>query len=349
MLDRAKRFVRPTGSTRAFAILGAVALAASSPAFSPAVAQEPNFAGRNVTMIIGFGAGGGYDQWGRTIGRHIGNHLPGKPNVVPQNMPGGGSFTAANHIYTVAPKDGSVLGIIARDAPLGPLSGMAGARFDPLKITWVGTPTTETNVCFVHKRAKVQSFDDLLKHELIIGNTGAGTGTYTYPKGLNGLLGTKFKLVSGFKVSTDVLLAIERGEVDGLCESWDSAFGKRPELFKDGTLKVLFQAGPHVEAEIKAPSIFSLVKTPEQKQALEYLYAGQGIGRPFVAPEMPAERVKMLRDAFTATMKDPEFLADARKGKLDVNPTDGAELEKLIHRIYATPKPLVEKIATLIK
>ena len=340
MFDQARRFARPIG------FLSAITLAAAS----PALAQDPTLTGRSMTMIIGFGAGGGYDQWGRTVGRHLGKHMPGKPNVVPQNMPGGGSFTAANHIYTVAPKDGSVLGIIARDAPLGPLSGMTGARFDPLKITWVGTPTTETNVCFAHKRAKVQSFDDLLKHELIIGNTGAGTGTYTYPRGLNGLLGTKFKLVSGFKVSTDVLLAIERGEVDGLCESWDSAFGKRPELFRDGTLKVLFQAGPHVEAEIKAPSIFSLVKTPEQKQALEYLYAGQGIGRPFVAPpEMPADRVKMLRDAFAATMKDPEFLADAKKGKLDVNPTDGAELEALIKRIYTTPKHLVEQVATLIK
>ena len=345
MFDQARRFTRPIG------FLGAVTLAALSPAlWSPALAQEPTFAGKNVTMIIGFGAGGGYDAWGRAIARHIGKHLPGKPNVVPQNMPGGGSFTAANHIYAVAPKDGSVLGIIARDAPLGPLSGMTGARFDPLKITWIGTPTIETNVCFAHKRAKVQNFEDLLKHELIIGNTGAGTGTYTYPRGLNGLLGTKFKLVSGFKVSTDVLLAIERGEVDGLCESWDSANGKRPEFFKNGTFKVLFQAGPHVEAEIKAPSIFSLAKTPEQKQALEYLYAGQGIGRPFVAPpELPAARVKMLRDAFAATMKDPEFRADAKKTKLDVNPTDGAGLEALIKRIYATPKHLVAQVAALIK
>ena len=182
-------------------------------------------------MIIGFGPGGGYDQWGRVVARHIGKHLPGKPNVVPQNMPGGGSFNAANHIYTVAPKDGSVMGIIARDAPLGPISGMAGARFDPLKMTWLGTPTTETNVCFVHNRAKVKSFDDLLQHEVIIGNTGVGTGTYSYPRALNGLLGTKFKLISGFPSSSDVILAIDRGEVDGVCESYDSAYSKRPDWF----------------------------------------------------------------------------------------------------------------------
>jgi tripartite-type tricarboxylate transporter receptor subunit TctC len=284
------------------------------------------------------------------VGRHIGKHLPGKPNVVAQNMPGGGSFTATNHIYSVAAKDGTVLGIIARDAPLGPISGMAGARFDPLKLTWVGSPATETNVCFAHKRAKVQTFADLLQHELIIGNTGAGTGTYTYPKALNGLLGTRFKLVSGFKASTDVLLAIERGEVDGLCESWDSAVGKRPEWFKDGTLKVLFQAGPSVEAEINAPSVFTFAKSDEQKAALDYLYAGQSIGRPFVAPpDLAADRVKMLRDAFNATVRDPEFLADARKGKLDVNPVDGEKLEALIRRIYATPKPIIARVAELIK
>lgn len=338
--------LHPTTRLTIFSALAACFLTAATPAH----AQEPTLAGKSVSMFIGFGAGGGYDQWGRTVGRHIGRHLPGKPNVVPQNMPGGGSFTATNHIYTVAPKDGSAMAIIARDAPLGPIAGMAGARFDPLRLTWVGTPTIETNVCFAHKRARVQNFNDLLEHELIIGNTGAGTGTYTYPKGLNGLLGTKFKLVSGFKVSTDVLLAIERGELDGLCESWDSAYGKRPQQFKDGTFRVLFQAGPQVEAEIGAPSIFTFAKTPEQKQALDFLYAGQGIGRPFIAPpDMPADRVKMLRDAFDATMRDPEFLAEAKKGKLDVNPQTGQHLEDLIRRIYATPKQLVERIAALIK
>ena len=243
MFDQPKRFARTVGGSRTFVILGAAALAASATFLSPAVAQEPNFAGRNVTMVIGFGPGGGYDQWGRVVARHIGKHLPGKPNVVPQNMPGGGSFNAANHIYNVAPKDGSVMGIIARDAPLGPISGMAGARFDPLKMTWLGTPTTETNVCFMHSRSKVKTFADLLQHEAIIGNTGVGTGTYSYPRALNGLLGAKFKLVSGFPSSSDVILAIDRGEVDGVCESYDSAYSKRPDWFDKGVVNVLFQAG----------------------------------------------------------------------------------------------------------
>ena len=188
MLDQARPFALPLG------LLTALAISAS------AAAQGQSLAGKNVNLLIGFGPGGGYDAWGRVVARHIGRHLPGNPNVVPQNMPGGGSFNAANHIYTIAPKDGTVFGIIARDAALGPLTGAAGARFDPLKITWVGTPTMETNVCIATDRAKVKTVKDLYENELIIGNTGVGTGTYSYPKALNGMLGTKFKLISGFQI-----------------------------------------------------------------------------------------------------------------------------------------------------
>src|SRR5438270_3548110 len=158
-------------------------------------------------------------------------------------MPGGGSYNAANQIYMIAPKDGTILGIIARDAALAPLTGASGARFDPLKITWVGTPTTETNVCISTDKAKVKTFQDLLAQELIIGNTGVGTGTYSYPKALNGLLGAKFKLISGFPSSSDVFLAMERGEVDGICESLDSVIGKRPDWIATKRLNVLFQVG----------------------------------------------------------------------------------------------------------
>jgi tripartite-type tricarboxylate transporter receptor subunit TctC len=320
-------------------------------ATGPTAAQTPSLAGKNVTMLIGFGPGGGYDLWGRVVARHIGKHLPGTPSVVPQNMPGGGSFNAANHIYTIAPKDGTVLGIIARDAALGPLTGAPGARFDPLKITWVGTPTTETNVCIASAKAKVKTVKDLFENELIIGNTGVGTGTYSYPKALNGLIGTKFKLISGFPSSSDVFLAMERGEVDGICESLDSVNGKRPDWISSKKVNILFQGGVEPSPELKdVPFVLDLAKNDEQKQAIEFLYAGQGIGRPFVAPpDLPADRLKMLRDAFSATMKDPEFIADAKKQKLDVEPQDGEHLEALIKKIYASPKPIVEKVSELVK
>lgn len=329
---------------------GAFALAAMT---APATAQAPSLAGKNVTMIIPAGTGGGFDHWGRVVARHIGKHLPGKPTVVPQNMPGAGGFNAANYIYNIAPKDGTVMGIIQAPVALGPLTGATGARFDSMKITWVGTPTMETLVCVAMARAQVKTFQDLLGNELITGNTGVGNGGYTWPKALNGLLGTKFKLVSGFPSASDVLLAMERNEIDGICESLESLVGRRPDWIASKKVNVLFQfqAGGRPNPQLKdVPLIVDLARTPEEKQAVEFLYSGNGLGRPFLAPPgMPAERVKMLRDAFNATMKDPQFLADAERQKLDVAPEDGEYLSALIKKIYATPKPIVDKMGELIK
>jgi tripartite-type tricarboxylate transporter receptor subunit TctC len=340
MSDQTKLFAAPA------AITVALTLAAA-----PAAAQAPSLAGKTVTMVIGFGPGSGYDAWARVVARHLGKHLPGNPTVVPQNMPGGGSLNAANHIYAIAPKDGTMLAIIARDAALAALTGVSGARFDPLKITWVGTPTTETNVCISTEKAKVKSFEDLLKQELIIGNTGVGTGTYSYPKALNGLLGTKFKLISGFPSSSDVFLAMERGEVDGICESLDSVIGKRPDWIASKKVNVLFQGGAEPNPALKGvPFVVDLARTPGDRQAVEFLYAGQGIGRPFVAPPgLPPDRLKMLREAFDATVNDPDFVSEAKRQMLDVEPEDGAHLEALIKKIYATPKPVVDRIGELIK
>ena len=197
----------------------------------------------------------------------------------------------------------------------------------------------------------MKTVKDLYETELIIGNTGVGTGTYSYPKALNGLLGTKFKLISGFPSSTDVFLAMERGEVDGICESLDSVIGKRPDWIATKKVNVLFQGGAAPNPELKdVPFVVDLARNAEQKQAIEFLYAGQGIGRPFVAPPaLPADRLKMLRDAFNATMKDAEFIADVKKQKLDLEPEDGEHLAALIRKIYATPKPIVDKIGELIK
>ncbi len=302
-------------------------------------------------MIIGFGPGGGYDLWGRTVGRHIGRHLPGNPSVVPQNMPGAGSYVAASHIFHVAPRDGSTLAIIARDAVLGPLSGAAGARFDPLRLSWIGTPTKETNVCIAYHTAAVKTVRDLYDTQLILGDTGPGTGTRSYPKVLGELLGMKLKLVGGFRSSADVFLAMERGEVEGICESWDSVKIRRPDWLAAGRIRILFQGGAAPNPELKdVPFVLDLANAGEHRQAIEFLYAGQGIGRPFVAPpDLPAERLRMLRDAFGATMRDGEFIADARKSKLELEPENGEHLAALIAKIYATPKPIVDRVTSLIK
>jgi tripartite-type tricarboxylate transporter receptor subunit TctC len=320
-------------------------------AFRPAAAQGDYFAGKTVRMIIGLGAGGGYDLWARMIVRHIGKHLPGNPAVIGQNMEGAGSFRAANHMQNVAPRDGTVIALIARDAPLGPITGNPGAQFDPVNFSWLGTPTTETNICVAHNRAAVKSAQDLLHTELLVGDNGPGTGTGTYPRALNALLGMKFKPVRGYKNSVDVQLAMERGEVEGYCESLESVLGKRPDWISSGTVNVLLQGGAAPHPSLKGvPFVPDLAKNPDDRTAIEFLYAGQGIGRPFFAPPgVPAPVLAMLRAAFDETMTDPDFIAEVRKRSLTLEPLNGERLEALIRTIYATPKPIVERIANMIK
>jgi tripartite-type tricarboxylate transporter receptor subunit TctC len=318
-----------------------------------AMAQVPeiSFAGKTVTMIIGFGPGGGYDLWARTIARHLGKHLPGNPIVAPQNLEGAGSYRAANFIYNVAPKDGTAIGAIARDAVLGPLTGAPGAQFDATKFSWLGTPAIETNVCIAYHTAAVKTVQDLKDKELVVGDTGVGTGTHSYPKALDDILGLKFRIVGGYPSSADVFLAMERGEVQGFCESLDSIRMRRPDWIPSGTVAVLFQGGSEPNPALPGvPFVVDLAQNPEDKQAIEFLYAGQGIGRPYVAPpNLPAERLTILRQAFAATMADPDFIAEAGLRKLIIDPESGAQLEALIKKTYATPRPIIERIAKLIQ
>jgi len=321
--------------------------------FGAAVAQTPDavFAGKTVNMIIGFGPGGGYDLWARIVARHIGKHLAGNPTVAPQNMEGAGSYRAANFIYNVAPKDGTVMALISRDAVLGPLTGAPGAQFDATKLSWVGTPAIETNVCIAYHTAAVKTVQDLLTKELVVGDTGVGTGTHSYPKALDDILGFKFRIVGGYSSSADVFLAMERGEVQGFCESYDSVKARRPDWISSGTVAVLFQGGAKPNPDLKGvPFIVDLAQKSEDKQAIEFLYAGQGIGRPFVAPPgLPASTLRILRDAFAATMMDPEFVAEVGLRKLTMDPESGANLEALVKKTYATPKPIVDRIGKLIQ
>jgi tripartite-type tricarboxylate transporter receptor subunit TctC len=330
-----------------------VALATLAAMTAPTAAQAPSLAGKNVQMIIGFDTGGGFDLWGRAVARHIGRHLPGNPTVVPQNMPAAGGLSAANHIYNVAPRDGTVMGFIAGSVVLGPITGVSGARFDPTRITWLGAPSTETSICIAYDspNVKVKTLKDLYEKELIVGATGPGNGIYFHPKALSALLGLKFKVIAGFPGSAGTFLAMERGEVDGVCNLLDSISNQRPDWIPSKKIAILFQGGSAPNPELKdVPFVNDLARTPEDRQAIEFLYAGTDIGRPFFAPpDLAPDVLKMLRDAFSATMKDPEFLADAKKQKLDVTPEDGEHISALVKKIYATPKPIVDKIGELIK
>jgi tripartite-type tricarboxylate transporter receptor subunit TctC len=314
--------------------------------------SEPDFyAGKNLQVVIGVSAGGGYDTWGRVVARHIVRKLPGNPTAVPQNMPGAGSITAGNHIFNAAARDGTVIGILNRDAPLAPLTGSAAARFDATRFSWIGTPTVETNVCFVSSKASVRSIEDISKREVILGAVGPGSGSYNYPKALAGLLDLKIKLISGFPGSTDVLLAMERGEVDGMCESLDSVESRKPGAIKAKQLHVLFQGGMEPSPELPGvPFIRDFARNEEERQAIKLLYAGQGLGRPFIAPpDLVTGRLAILRKAFDETMKDAEFLAEAKKLRLDVEPRTGAELEALVKELYAAPKELMRRLSDLVR
>jgi tripartite-type tricarboxylate transporter receptor subunit TctC len=329
-----------------------IAIAATLASIGSATALGPSLAGKNVSMIIGSGIGGGYDLWGRLVARHIGRHLPGNPTIVPQNMPGAG-LIAANYIYNVAPKDGTAMGLITGGAVLGPITGATGARFDPTRMTWLGTPTTETNICIATNSPQVQvkTLKDLYEKELVVGSTGPGGTNYASPKALSALLGMKFKVIAGFQSTSNVHLAMERGEVDGICNLLDSISNQRPDWIPNKKIVILFQGGAAPNPNLRdVPFVNDLAHTPQDRQAIDFLYAGDGFGRPFIAPPgLPADRMKMLQDAFIDTMNDPVFLADARKQKLDVAPVDGAHLAALVKQIYATPKPTVDKIGELIK
>jgi len=334
--------------TTAAGLLALILLSAAGAAAAQPAANA--LAGKTFRMIIGFGVGGGYDLWARAVAQHMGRHLPGHPTLVPQNMPAGGSVAAANFLYEVAPKDGTVLGLIGRDVPLAPITGVSGARFDPTRMSWLGTPTKETNVCIAYHTAAVKTVQDLYDKELVMGDVGPGSGTRAYPKALAGLLGMKFKLVSGYPSSADIFLAMERGEVQGICESLDSVQSRRPDWIATRQVSVLFQGAPAGHPDLKGvPLARDLARNGQERQAIDFLYAGQGIGRPFAAPpNLPPEVLKMLRDAFDATMRDAEFIADVKKQKFDLDPENGEVLAGLINKIYATPKPVVDKVTALV-
>ena len=328
-------------------LVGLILLSAAAPAAAQPAANVP--AGKTFKMLIGFGVGGGYDLWARAVAAHMGSHLPGNPTVVPQNMPAAGSLAAASYLYEIAPKDGTVLGLIGRDAPLAPITGVAGARFDPTKLSWIGTPTKETNICIAYHTAAVKTVQDLYDKELVMGDVGPGSGTHAYPKVLAALLGMKFRLVSGYPSSADIFLAMERGEVQGICESLDSVRTRRPDWISTKQVTVLFQA-PQANPQLEGvPLARDLARNDEERAAIDFLYAGQGIGRPFAAPpNLPPDALKMLRDAFDATMRDPDFIADVKKQKFDLDPETGAGLAGLSNKIYATPKPIVYKVTALV-
>jgi tripartite-type tricarboxylate transporter receptor subunit TctC len=310
-----------------------------------AVAQTPAefYKGKTVSLLVGFGPGGEDDLWARTVARHLTNHIPGNPNVVSLHTPGSGGLLVANRLYNTAAKDGTVIGMINRGIPFEPLLAGQGTQFDALKINYIGSPGRDTTVCAARKDAAVKTLQDLYSQELMVGGTGSGADTAIYPDFLSALLGMKFKLVKGYQGSNEIQLAMERGEVQGICLAYDSL--SRGNLARTNQLNVLLQAGLTSDPRIKdVPSALDAAHSADERKALELFFARAAIGRPFVAPpELPADRLAVLRQAFDATLSDPAFLEDAKKQNLNVVPITGREMTAIVADAYKTPPEIVKR------
>jgi tripartite-type tricarboxylate transporter receptor subunit TctC len=323
-------------------------------AVAPAAAQTPAgfYKGRNVDLYIGYSVGGAYDLYARTIARHLGKHIPGNPTIIPKNLEGAGSLRLANWLYNVGPKDGSALGTIGRGTAFDPLLGSKGAQFQADKFTWIGSANNEVSVCVAWNTSGITTLEQTLSKELIVGGTGQAADTDQFPRILNGVLGTKFKIVTGYPGGNDVTLAMERGEVKGRCGwSWSSVVSTHKRWIDDKSITVLVQLSLSKHPDLSdVPLIMDFAKNEDQQQIFKLIFARQVMGRPYLAPPgVPKDRADALRKAFAETMTDPEFRADADKASLEINPVDGEEVEKLVKDLYQTPKPLADKAAEFIR
>jgi tripartite-type tricarboxylate transporter receptor subunit TctC len=322
---------------------------------APAAAQtvEQFYRGRTVPLYIGFSVGGGYDVYGRLVARHIGRHISGNPTVVPLNMEGAGSVKLANWLYNVAPRDGSVIGIINRGVPFEPLVGNgAVTRFDAAKFTWIGSTTDEVGTCVAHRRTGIRAFEDTYAKELIVGGTGPGADDFVYPKLVAGVTGSKMRLVSGYAGGNDVDFAMERGEVDGRCGwSWSSIKSTRSSWLTDGTIRVVLQIGLKKHPDLPdVPLLLDLAENDEERRILELVMVRGVLGRPFLAPPgVPAERAAALRKAFDDMVTDSDFLAEATRMRLEITPIGGEELQRLLVRVNATPPAIASKARALLR
>jgi tripartite-type tricarboxylate transporter receptor subunit TctC len=314
-------------------------------------ALESFYKGSQIKLISEAGPSSGYTAWARLIGQYFPRHLPGNPSVVVQSMGGAGGLIASNYMYSVASRDGREIAALSREAPGLSLMGAAGVRYDSLKFNWLGSPTSETNVCFVDKDAPVRTMQDLRSKELLFGTDGAGSGMHIYPTALNALVNTRFRVIDGYPETGAVLLAIDRGEVQGACLSSATVFQSRGEAVRSGRLRLILQGGLAPDPRFPdVPFALDLATNEEQREALRFLYSAEAIGRPYAAPPgVPRERVAALRKAFADTFADAGFLADAARQDFEVRPISGADMTALIEEMARTPKPVIDRVAALMQ
>jgi tripartite-type tricarboxylate transporter receptor subunit TctC len=315
---------------------------------------EAFYGTHNLRIVIGHEVGTGFDLYARLLTRRMGQFLPGHPNVIPENMVGVAGLAAANWLYNAAPKDGSVIAIFAHTAPFDPLLGDSAGRFDGSKFTWIGNMDSVVGLCGVWQDAGITRFDELFTKEVLFGSAGSGTaGPLTqFPTALRNLLGVKIKLIQGYKGSADVRLAMERGEVHGVCgiplstvkSEWKDDYGS-------GRFKLILQLGHDKDAQLRdIPHVYDYAKTNEDRKLFDLIFGLQVIGRPFAAPPgIPEDRARALRDAFQATLRDPEFKSEAARLQLDLTPMMAADMQSFVRGIYASAPALVQRAKVAVK
>ncbi len=339
--------------TRALSpIYASAMLCAGALAGASASAQSPAdfYKGKTVNVLIGVGVGGEYDLHARIVARHIGKHAPGAPNFVPQNMTGAGGAKMAAYLAEVAPKDGTNIGMIANNFPAMQAAGLDVIRFDLGKFQWIGSisPTVETMT--VTKAAGISTIEEARSKEIIVGATGKGAITYSFPAMLNEFLGTRFKIVPGYPGGNQINLAMERGEVQARNNTWSSWKVTKPDWIKNGDIRILAYAGPAPKDLPGVPNVVDLVKSADDKRTVELIVSGTMLGRPLAfAGDVPADRLAAIRAAFVQTMKDPEFLGEADKLKIEVDPVSGEDMQKVVANVLATPKNLAARARTIIE
>lgn len=335
-------------------IMGGVAASALLAA-GAAKAQDASkfYADKTLTYYVGLSAGGGYDQNARLVARYISKYIPGNPTVVTRNMPGGGGLVMTNFVANVAPKDGLHIAVPQRGVPFEPLLGSdSHAKFDPLKLQWIGSTNSDTSVAIVHRRTGIKTWQDLRNKEVVVGGTGVGTESVTVPYLLRNLLGFRFSVIAGYPGGSDVNLAMERGEVDGRGTfSWTSLKPKKKEWLDSGEYVILYQMAlrPHKELP-NVPLVTDLSPDAETKTLLRLQFAAFEMGRPqFVADGVPADRVEVLRRAFDKAMEDKQLIVDAEKAEMEIDPMTGEEMTKLMAEVYSSPKAVVAKLGDALK
>jgi len=335
-------------SSAIVALTCALFLMVASP---PAGAQDDFYSGKVMQMLIGFSVGGGYDIYARTLARYLGRHIPGHPQIVPQNMPGAGSLKLVNYLYNVAPKDGTVIGGFAPGILSEPLLGHAeGAQFDATKFGWLGSMSQEVSVCAFMASAGIASVKDMQSKTAVIGASGGGAESDVFATVLRNMFRMPIRIVTGYPGGTEITLAMQRHEVDGRCGwSWTSLLSRNKAMLTSKEIDLTLQIALAKDDDpslAEVPLIMDLTSDPAERAALKLIVSRQSIARPFATPPgVPAARLAMLHDAFDATMKDPDFLAEARKLDLEVRPVTGAAVETLINEIYASSLEAI-KLAT---